>query len=1662
MDAAVYQFYERLRQNPDDGEALLHLWEYHGGRAEFQQLATLVEQTAGRKTDASSAADLYFRAGELWAKNVGRADRAVANYQRAFDKDPSQLAAVEAARAIYLQLGNARSAAQLLDRQLAATPDPLVRGMLLREGAKIRGQLNDADGQIAYLEEVLQGAPDDWEVLRELAAAYLARSQTGAAQEGDALRAAGLLSNLAQLVGGEHGLAFAEAALDAWPGDEPAYAMIHEAYPAAGRDDELTMRQIAFVQANPTSPYTPVISRSLAERYAAVGQYDDAVACLAPLVLPDPTADLEAARWLAALYRDAGRAVELKALLDVIDAGASPAERARGLKDVAAVYGQHGDRASMLATMRGVLAADPADPEALAVVEDDLRQRGAWAELREVMAEAVRAEHCPPEVRIPRLRDIALVSIEQLNEPEAALHAWREVIDSTGDDPEALAGLDQVLTAQERWEELGPVLHQRADGMPDGAERADVLRRLADLHRDRTGDRATESNALAQLWRWAPDDEAVSQRLVALRREVGNLAGVVEVLQRRAEGASGSDAAARQAELAVAKEAAGDFNGAVDAWRAVLSLDPSHPRAWDEVDRVLGLAGRHDERYATLLQRAEALPPGAERAALHARASDAARAMGDARAALDEAERAVEMNPADASLVEALMDSLEAMGERDRLLAFVRARSEGLSDGAEKVGLLRRAARVVGQTDPAGGGAVWQELRDCAERAGLGDDPEALEALLGLAELQGDDERVASLLAEAATAAQTDEEKRALLVRRARTLSDALGRPEEGLEAMHAAVKEHGPEHLPSWALVEETATALGRWQVAAEALERQARLTEDDDERSALAGRLVALLEEKNAGSDAVLKALELHHEVDPGDFGVIQRLADLYQSEGRWAEALRYLGELAEIEGDDEELSKITQHMAHVADEKLGDPRKAWELLLPLVQGGDIACLDALQELATRRGMDAELVPVLSDLAARVTDPESKAMLFNEIARRQGDRMSDVSGAFEAALQAVLAYPSRPEGLARLDALAARAGRPADVAHAYRAAVEAAGDPTTAHELAVQGLSTLESTGGAADALELGLWFLGRMPADDDVLDAALRVAPGLGRDNDVYVALDRRRKAAQTDPERFTVTLRGASVAGRAFGDAETAAQYLQQAVALATGKGHGDEALLERVEDVAADIDAAHPESGSLSGVVERYASLADDAAVDEPQVAAMLLRRAGEVCDRQLALADHATGLFARSVALWPADARAADRYEAVAGRGRRWAEVVALYQKVADDAYDAGVTKAYTARRATLLAERLGRVDEAIDAWRRLAEIAPKDVEVLHALQALCESHERWPTLLMAIEREVELGGDRVAGLKRMAAVWETKLKNPFEAREHWRRALRHAPDDAEALAAVARLDQSRRVVDDDDLEELLGDAPSPEPSPAPEPAARLDALVEPEPVGYAAEPASAEAALVEAAPEVSAEVEPEEIAVEPSMLDALEPHEDPRAALFGEPVDLDHDPRAAAAPQLEPTRPPPPPPPAMTPAERPALFAPSSSARPDGHDPRASFFDDEEPLDDAAAGMFEPQPMAAAPVDALDDLGDLEPIDDLEPIEEAEMLDPMDDGPAPDAAEALDDLEAHDVAHEHAGEEPLSLDDLEAFEPAPSLDDLASLTQSPRAGVGSAPPAPPPLPRKG
>lgn len=242
---------------------------------------------------------------------------------------------------------------------------------------------------------------------------------------------------------------------------------------------------------------------------------------------------------------------ELAALLPTLAATADPAQRMQASATSRRSHGQTGNRAAMLGAMRDLLQLRPADPEALALIEDDLRARGSYGEPATSSGRPVRAEHCPIDARLPRLREIGQLSAQRLDDKDTAIAAWRELLSYDPTDLEGLASLEHLLEAAERWDELAQLLDHRAANDADPMVRRDVLRRLADVQRDRRNDAEGELMAFVALWELDTADDAVAERgSVPARRSAGDGAGAAEVLRTRADRAAEANAPGLWASLA--------------------------------------------------------------------------------------------------------------------------------------------------------------------------------------------------------------------------------------------------------------------------------------------------------------------------------------------------------------------------------------------------------------------------------------------------------------------------------------------------------------------------------------------------------------------------------------------------------------------------------------------------------------------------------------------------------------------------------------------------------------------------------------------------------------------------------------------------------------------------------------------------------------------------------------------------------------------------------------------------------------------------------------------------------------------------------------------------------------------------------------------------------
>ncbi|MDP3279247.1 MAG: hypothetical protein Q8Q09_28915 [Deltaproteobacteria bacterium] len=1406
LDPAIQPYYQRLTQNPDDAEALVVLWQWFGDRGQFQQLAQIAEQIGERRLDPASAADLFYRAGQLWALNLRRPDRAAPNFRKAYERDPNHVEAIIAARELYLSAGNFKNSAQLYEKELAIVADTERRLELVRGLADVRGRLNDPAGEAAALEEVIRLQPEDFQAMHRLAEAYQARAATPGGGVEDLMRAATLLTNIAHSLGGEHLFPYCMAALDAWPGDESAYLTLRDGHLQAGTLGEFAGRQIAFLQANPESSLVDQLRRDLTALYASAGQFDDAIQAFSPLALHDN----HAKRELADLYRAAGRVDERVALIAELPAAEDLAVRLHDLREMAAVYGQQGHRDAMLGALYEILRLEPADPEALSFIEEDLRAQGEWSDLRQVLYSAARAPGVAAESKLSWLRDIAAFSERKLGDAAGAIEAWRTILSLSPDDDEASNALERLLESEQRWEELCRWLEKRASRSAESGSKQRVFLRLANLYRDQLGDAAGEGDALSVLWNLDPTDTAIATRLTEARRRAGDYAGVADVLRSLAELSDDEDRVARYTELALHLEGMQSLDEALHAWQQVVTTDPSHAGSWDAIEALLERTSRHDLLLETLIAHAEGPAAGTQVQLLHGRAAQIARLLGDVHTTISQARRALELSPGDEAIAGLLGDALEAAGLEDELLELLRARVGQQPDGEPKIETLRRLGRALSRTDMDAARQSWEDLRAVTQNVRGQDDVEALEALAGFAELAGDEDRLATLLDEAQLAARDDSGKRASLMSRRADVLESLGRKDEAIEVLRDATENVSPREPALWAQLARVAEVSGRYDLVATSLETQAAIAEDDEARAALAMRLVRLCDEHLSDGARTIAALELWYDADPMDNDVARRLFDENEKAEIWGEAAKYLRVLVEVEEDADTLCTLRLKLAVIHEQKLNDPETSFEVLAEGSLEHESRSLVAARELAERARLQHRLVELLAQLAD-VSGERDRAVLHDERSALFEGPLNLPDEAVEAAASAVECAATDASRLANVVRLAQQAHHAPALARAFAAFSAVVDSPDRVREVSVDGARALSKLQAPSLGLDLLLRALARVGATTALLDAMEDCAAKSGRAHELFVVLDKQKSSSRDDAERFVLSLRGARVAASILGDLDATYGYLKQALALAANPRSIDRDRLLEILELGRRVDVASPAVNLRTTIVELFAEVAKEQEEDEPRLAAALYFAAAELCDEDLALPDHAWALYVRALDLWPADHTMAPKVEIFVERVGRLPELVDRYQQLIDDAYDAETARSYQARRASILGDKLGRIDDAIDALRTLVEIAPKDRAVLRTFQILLRNHGRFQDLLLAYERELEQGTDnKVEVYRAIARTWHQDLRNNFEAKDAWKRVLKLAPEDPEARAALETLERKKRVDLDDDLDDADLAPPTP------------------------------------------------------------------------------------------------------------------------------------------------------------------------------------------------------------------------------------------------------------
>ena len=465
--------------------------------------------------------------GALYETDLGRIDRAMASYERAFKIDPDNAHAIDAGRRVYRALGDWPMVVRLYEVELETTSSRDKRGeILVALGRMLADKLKDWGQAAVRLEEAVRLRPHDAVAKEALASLYISPDFPMAGQDEAQLdRAARLFVELADERAArgdvEGQIAFLRRALGADPYHLDAATRLERAYLDARRPDELRR---FYRQGAPV----PRRALKLAELAIEAGDAEEATAALVEAHDEGDDTALVVER-LEELLTTQKRWAQIAELREQLVGDLEGRDRADLLVDVATHWQRAANGERYESSLLEALAADPVHPDAYHLLADHLTQKRDYATLVGIAEQAVEAAPLSDQPR--RLAELADLYEKKLGDIAMAADAWRRA-EALAPSPKGGSELKRLTQKQERWASMTASLERELEGARDKDTRAEVLKRLGQVHRERH-----DLPRARQLWNDAlelrPQDASIYRSLAELSEREGNQAEVAETLRKQ-------------------------------------------------------------------------------------------------------------------------------------------------------------------------------------------------------------------------------------------------------------------------------------------------------------------------------------------------------------------------------------------------------------------------------------------------------------------------------------------------------------------------------------------------------------------------------------------------------------------------------------------------------------------------------------------------------------------------------------------------------------------------------------------------------------------------------------------------------------------------------------------------------------------------------------------------------------------------------------------------------------------------------------------------------------------------------------------------------------------------------------------------------------------------
>jgi tetratricopeptide (TPR) repeat protein len=1156
---------------------LKDIYREQGRTADYMTMLEMEAAAVARTRDPARIAELEAEMGQLYLNHFAKLERAVRNPQRAGKPlGAEHVKSIESARKIYRALGDWRSVVRLYELELEGTSDARRRADLLLGLGRVLGEkLEELDAAAQRLSEAVRIRPRDEKALELLAAVYSNPNWIGA----DGLdRAAAIYYQVGrrrQEAGDtDNAIASLRKALHVLAGHTESSELLERVYYDARRFQELDRyyrERISGASAEPERIDFLYKRAQLAE--GELGDRAEAQRIYNEISLLEPPGG-PASEKLVELYltgHDYAKLAELRERQ--LGAVADPATRARIMLELAALYRDRlgdGDQAAVY--LHAVLEIEPENQIALAAYAEHFREKGDWAALADLLEfsyERARVAGVAAEELLPRLEEIAAVSEKQLGDPERALAAWQRAEELAPTYGRAREAQRRILLKAKSWDRLAALLEREAGAQADPAQRIDVLRRVAQLHREKLGNARRAIEIYREVLRADPHDAVSMRALVEIYEREGDFKGLAAALREQIGLTTSKQerVGLLRRVLVIYDERTGDLVQGQWAANEILQAVPGDRDTLVRLERILERAGQPADLVQVLDLHAKHAANPDEKLQLYRRIAEILYGrLQDPTGAAARLEEVARLDPDDAKALAGLRQIYTALARHEDLARVLDMEVERVvADAAEQADFLRQLARLVEGTlgDGTRARKAWEQLADL-----LPTDAEALDALSRLYTVQEMWPLLVRILERQAPLAAEPERAVALTLQRAQIFDEKLQDIDAATETLERLIAEVDPRNAEAHTRLRAYYEQGQDWPRVVKIAERQLFLTDDRTERVRRSMELAALIRDRLEDDRKAIAIYERVLEIDPDHREALEAVAGLYAKTGNY-QRLAYADEkLLEATEEPDSRRKLLVEIGDIYERHLGEPARGFEWFRrAYLESPTAENLQVVDQAADRHGLHEELIQIYEGARERAVEPFEQLAAALKIALICEEKLDDPARAFRTLVDALPADPAGDELLHNLERLAERTGDWRSLLDVYAQVARARTDTEERVELLRLRADVRERRmGDPSAALDETLRSFAIEPSNPRTQEEILRLARITGRWEEAIKVQGQLFALAEELPEKLTVARNAAHLVEHEVKDLVRAFRAYLNAFRLAPD----DEDIVAHLWRLAAEI------------------------------------------------------------------------------------------------------------------------------------------------------------------------------------------------------------------------------------------------------------------------------------------------------------------------------------------------------------------------------------------------------------------------------------------------------------------------------------------------------------